>query len=176
VLRVDRRPGSLVLSSRLARPRVLAVLGGALAGVALASARAAAPRLALGLGAAAALVVVLGGRTLRARFERGQVNVRPAVPFARAHRRPLARFRSARIETFADARRRRAERLAREYAERSGKEMPVWLRPPDAPGANDGLRRVVLVAADGEPLPVTSWLAAEEDLEPARSAVESVLG
>jgi hypothetical protein len=175
VIRLHRRPGALTVVSRLARPRVLAVVGGALAAVALASARSS-PPVALAAGAGAVLVVVLGARPLRARFERGQLVVRPAVPFQRARRHALASFALVRIETFGDARRRRAERLARGYAERSGAPMPTWLRAPDAPGVNDGLRRVVLVAADGEPLPVTAWLAEEEDLEPVRSAIEAVLG
>lgn len=175
MLRVERRPGTLTLVSRLARPRVVGVLGAVLVALALWESSAA-PRAALALVVGAALVVTLGLRTLRARFERGHVEVRSANPFARGERRPLGRFGSVRIETFAEARRRRADRLARGYAERSGKEMPVWLRPPDAPGANDHLRRVVLVALDAEPLPVTAWLGEDEDLEPARAAIESALG
>ncbi len=173
VLRVDRRPGSLTLASRLARPRVLAVIGVVLAAIAAALARAA-PGAALAAGAAAALVAILGGRRVRARFERGRVSVHQAVPFRRADDRALAEFTGARVETVAEARRRRRERLARDYRARSGAEMPAWLRAPDAPGANDHLRRIVLVARDGDPLPVTAWLA-EDDLEPARRDVEELL-
>lgn len=173
MLRVDRRPGSLTLASRLARPRVLAVLGVVLAALAAALARSE-PRAALGAGAAAALVALLGGRSVRTRFERGRVAVRQAVPFLRGGDRALAEFTGARVETLAEARRRRRERLARDYRARSGTEMPAWLRAPDTPSANDHLRRIVLVAREGEPLPVTAWLA-EEDLEPARRDVEELL-
>jgi hypothetical protein len=175
VIRLHRTPATLTVVSRLARPRVIAVLGAALAAVGLASARSA-PLVALSAAVAAALLVLLGARTLHARFERGQLLLRPAVPFQRPRRRPLASFTVVRIETFAEARRRKADRLARGYAERSGAPMPGWLRAPDAPGVNDGLRRIVLVALDGEPFPVTAWLAEEEDLEPVRSAIEDVLG
>lgn len=173
MLRVDRRPGSLTLASRLARPRVLAVIGVVLVGLAAALARPT-PAAALAAGAAAALVALLGGRSVRARFERGRVSVRQAVPFRRGDDRALAEFTGARVETFADARRRRRERLAREYRARSGAEMPAWLRAPDAPGANDRLRRIVLLAREGDPLPVTAWLA-EDDLEPACCDVEALL-
>jgi hypothetical protein len=174
MLHVHRTPGALTVVSRLASPRVLAVVSSLLALLAAGSSRAV-PRAALALLAAAALVVLLGGRTLRARFERGQVTLRSAVPLRRAERRSLGGFTAAGIETFAEARRRRADRLARGYAERSGAPMPAWLRPPDAPGANDVLRRIVLVAPDGEPFPVTAWLSEREDLEPARLAIESTL-
>jgi hypothetical protein len=175
MLVVERRPGTLTVVSRLARPRVVGVLAAVLMALALGESSAA-PRAALALALVAASVVILGLRTLRARFERGHVEVQPAIPLARRERRPLGRFGAVRIETFAEARRRKAERLARGYAERSGKEMPVWLRPPDAPGANDHLRRVVLVALEGEPLPVTAWLGDDEDIEAARAAIESALG
>lgn len=174
MLHIHRTPGALTVVSRLARPRVLAVVAGVLAALALASARTV-PRAAMALFLAAALVVLLGARTLRARFERGHVTLRLAVPFRRAERRSLGSFTAAAIETFAEARRRKADRLARAYRERSGEPMPAWLRPPDAPGANDVLRRIVLVAPDGEPFPVTAWLGEREDLEPARLAIESVL-
>jgi hypothetical protein len=175
VIRLHRTPGAVTVVSRLARPRVLAVVGGALAAIALASARAA-PRVAAAAGTAAVLVVLLGARALRARFERGHLVLRPAAPFLRTERRALAGFTAVRVETFAEARRRRSERLARSFAERSGAPMPTWLRAPDAPAVNDGLRRIVLVAGDGEPFPVTAWLAAEDDLEPARSAIQGLLG
>lgn len=174
MLRVERRPGALILVSRLARPRVLVVLAAALGGLAAALVRPA-PEVALALAVAAALVALLGGRTVRACLERGRVSVRPAVPFRRREDHALAAFAGARIETFAEARRRRSDRLARAYRARSGVDMPAWLRPPDAPGANDHLRRVVLVAREGEPLPVTAWLA-DDDLEPARLALEELSG
>ncbi|HEY6099869.1 MAG TPA: hypothetical protein VIW03_10595 [Anaeromyxobacter sp.] len=173
MLRVERAPGALTVVSRLAKPRVLAVVGGVLAALALVTSHPA-PGAALAAGGAATLVVLLGGRAVRARFERGRVTVRPAVPFQRAERRPLASFSGARVETFAEARRRRAEGLARAYAARSGTEMPAWLRAPDAPTPNDALRRIVLVTRDGDPFPVTAWLA-EDDLEPARLAIEAVV-
>lgn len=174
MLVLHRTAGALTVVSRLARNHVLAVVGGLL-GLAAIGLGSAAPRAALAVGVAAGLVTVLGARTLRARFERGQVILRPAVPFRRAERRSLAGFTAVAIETFAEARRRRADRLARGYAERSGEPMPSWLRPPDAPGVNDVLRRIVLVAPDGEPFPVTAWLGEREDLEPARLAIEAVL-
>jgi len=172
MLRVQRSPGAVTLVSRLARPPALAVLSGVLLGGALASARPA-PALAAALAGAALLLVLLGGRSLRARLERGRVSVRHAVPFRRDDR-ALAEFAGAAVETVGDARRRKAERLARGFAERSGSEMPAWLRPPDAPGTHDHLRRVVLVARRGEDLPVTAWLR-DEDLEPVRAEVEAML-
>jgi hypothetical protein len=49
------------------------------------------------------------------------------------------------------------------------------MSPPVAPGANDHLRRVVLVGPRGEePLAVTAWLA-DEDLEPLRAELEAFL-
>jgi hypothetical protein len=101
------------------------------------------------------------------------VSVRDAVPIRRRER-ALAEFAAAAVETVGEARRRRAERLARGFADRSGGELPAWLRPPDAPGTHDHLRRLVLVARRGEDLPVTAWLA-DEDLEPARAEVEAML-
>ena len=174
MLRVDRSQGALTVVSRLARARVVAVVGGGLAALALAVARPA-PRAAAALACAAALVVILGARSQRARFERGQVAVRQAMPFFPTARRVLGGFTGARVEVFAEARRTRAERLARGWAERSGTPMPAWLRAPEAPGTNDALRRIVLVPVAGEPFPVTAWLAEDEDLEPARLAIEAVL-
>ena len=172
MLRVERTSGALTLVSRLARPHVLAVL----AGVLLAAAGAAAARLPIVAGALAAvalLVVVFGGRAVRVRFAGGRVEVRAAVPFAR-ERRSLAEFSCARVETIADARRRKADLRARVFRERSGVEIPPWLRPPDSPGMNDHLRRVVLVARRGEPLAVTAWLA-DGDLEAVRADVEALV-
>lgn len=173
MLRVDRTGSVLTVVSRLAKARVLAVLAGVLLGAALTSARPA-PALAWALGAAAALTAVLGGRAVRARFEAGRVSVRQAVPFQRRAVRPLAEFAGAAVETAGEARRRKAERRAAGYRERSGTEMPAWLRAPLAPATNDRLRRIVLVSRAGEPLPVTSWLA-EDDVEPARVEIEALL-
>lgn len=173
MLRVQRPSGALVLVSRLARPHVLAILSGILLAGALA-ASGGAPALAAALAAAALLLVVLGGRSVRARLERGRVSVRHAVPLRRDDR-PLSAFAGAAVETVREARRRRAERLARGFAARAGTEMPTWLRAPDAPGTHDHLRRIVLVARDGEDLPVTAWLA-EEDLEAVRAELERWLG
>lgn len=170
MLRVERKPGAVTLVSRLARPHVVAVL----AGVLLAGAYAARPALGAALVAAGVLLAVVGGRSVRARFERGRVSVRHPVPLRRDER-PLAEFAAAAVETAGEARRRKAERLARGFAARAGQEMPPWLRPPDAPGTHDHLRRVVLLARRGEDLPVTAWLA-DEDLEPVRAEVEGLLG
>ncbi len=172
MLQIDRGPGRLSLVSRLARPRALAILALAL-GLAAAAGRSL-PWVAGPLAALALLVVLLGGRAVRARFERGRVWVGPPVPFRRADDRFLAEFAEVRIETVAEARRRKAERLAREYLERSGGELPSWMRAPDAPGRNDHLRRLVLVPRGGEPLAVTAWLA-DDDLEPVRLEVEALL-
>jgi hypothetical protein len=172
MLRVQRTSGGLTLVSRLARPSAVTVLLAALAGGAAAAARAA-PALGAALGAAAVLLAVLGGRSVRARFERGRVSVRHPVPLRRAER-ALAEFAAAAVETAGDARRRRTERLARGFAERAGTELPDWLRPPDAPGTHDHLRRLVLVARRGEDLAVTAWLR-DEDLEPVRAEVEAML-
>src|SRR5512144_2981943 len=128
MLRVERAAGALTLVSRLARPHALAVL----ACVLLAAAAIAATRLPIvagALAAVAALVVVFGGRAVRARFAGGRVEVRAAVPFAR-ERRSLAEFSSARVATIGDARRRKADLRARAFRERSGVEIPPWLRPP----------------------------------------------
>jgi hypothetical protein len=147
-----------------------------LAGLLLAAAFATRASLAVAapLAVAAALLVLLGGRPVRSRFGRGRVLVRHAVPFRRDDR-PLSDFSAARVETFAEARLRKADRLARAYSERSGgAEMPSWFRPPQAPGRNDQLRRVVLVGMRGEPLEVTAWLA-EEDLEPLRAEIDALL-
>ncbi len=173
MLRVDRSPGAVTLVSRLARTHVPVVVAAVLAGAAVASVRAG-PLLAALLGGAALLVVLLGGRSVRARFERGQVSVRHPMPLRRDDRL-LAEFAGTTVETVRDARRHKAERLARGFAERSGAELPDWLRPPDAPGMHDHLRRLVLVARRGEDLPVTSWLA-DEDLERVRAEVEAMLG
>jgi hypothetical protein len=174
VLRVERSGAGLTLVSRLARARAIAVLAAALALAALAALRLV-PAAAAALLAAGALLVVLGGRAVRARFERGRVRVRAAVPLRAEEDRALGEFAAVRVETVGEARRRRADRLAGQYRARSGGEMPSWLlRPPDAPGANDHLRRLVLVARSGDPLPVTAWLA-EDDLEAARAQIEALL-
>jgi hypothetical protein len=171
MLRVERAPGTLTLVSRLARAPAVGVLACAL--LAAAAAARASPAVAAPLALAAALVVLLGGRTVRARFARGRVLVRHVLPFRRDDR-PLAEFVDARVETIADARHRKAERLARRFRERSGgAEMPPWLSPPLSPGANDHLRRVVLVAAAGERLEVTAWLA--EDVEAVRAEIRGLL-
>jgi hypothetical protein len=173
MIRLDRSPGAVTIVSRLARPRALAVVAGVLLAGAAAAARPA-PPLAWALGAAALLVVALGARSVRARFERGRVRVRHGVPFRR-DARALAEFSGACVETVAEARRRRAEARARAWRERSGgAELPSWMRAPDVPGANDRLRRILLLARGGEHLPVTAWLA-EDDLEAARAEVEGLL-
>jgi hypothetical protein len=174
VVRIERGPGTLTLVSRFSRPRALAILTGALAAVALLAARAL-PGVAFAFAVLALLVAVLGGRAVRAAFARGRVRVSAAVPLGRGADRPLAEFSRVRVETLAEARRRKAERQAHSYRARAGSELPSWLVPADAPGANDHLRRLVLDGAAGEPLAVTAWLA-EDDLEPARAAVASVLG
>lgn len=176
MLRLEESPGALVVTSRLARPRALAVLAAVLLAGALA-ARAAFPLLAAALAAAAALLLLLGGRAFRTRVSGGSLTVRPAIPFARPVTRPLAAYRGAEVESVADARRRRAEALARGYAERAGAEVPQWLAPRTAPGTHDHLRRVVLLPAGaGAPLPVTAWLPPDDDLEPARRALAERLG
>ncbi len=127
--------------------------------------------------AAAVLLVVLGGRAVRARVDGGRVTVRPAIPLAPMVTAPLGRFAGVAVETMADERRRRAEALARRYAERAGGDLPRWFARKPTPGANDHLQRLVLVpAAAGEPLAVTAWLAPEDDLGPARRALEARLG
>jgi hypothetical protein len=172
MLRVQRAAGAVTLVSRLARPHATVVLAGVFLGGALAAARPV-PALAAALALAGLLLAVLGGRSVRARFERGRVLVRHAVPLRRAAR-ALADFAGAAVETVRDERRRRAERLARGFADRAGAEMPPWLRPPEAPGTHDHLRRLVLVARRGEDLPVTAWLA-DEDLDAVRAEVEALL-
>ncbi|WP_242338942.1 MULTISPECIES: hypothetical protein [unclassified Anaeromyxobacter] len=172
MVRIERSAGGLVLASRLARPRVLAVLAAAFI-LGAAGLRGAAPRAALGLAAVAALVVLLGGRSVRATFARGRVRVSGAPPLRRQDR-GLAEFTGVQIETVGEARARRAERLAHGYRERSGSAAPSWLVPAPAPGTNDHLRRLVLLAREGEPLPVTTWLAPEDDLEPARAEVAAL--
>ena len=163
-----------MLVSRLGRPGVIAVLAVALGLLAAAAVRFV-PGIAGVLAAAGVLVALLGGRPVRAHFERDRVRVRPAVPFQRGDDRALREFARARIETVGDERRRKAERLARQYQDRSGgRDLPAWMFPPDAPGANDHLRRIVLVPGSGEPLAVTAWLA-EDDLEAARAEIEGLL-
>jgi hypothetical protein len=171
MLRVQRSSGAVTLVSRLARPHALAILALALAAGALAARPA--PAVAASLGIAAALVALFGGRSVRARFERGRVSVRHPLGLRRQDR-ALAEFAAAAVETVGDARRRRAERLARGFAARAGTELPAWLTPPDAPGTHDHLKRLVLVARRGEDLAVTAWLR-DEDLEPARGEVEALL-
>jgi hypothetical protein len=173
VLRIERERSRLTLVSRLARPRVLAILGGVLGLLALAALRFE-PVAAAALAASAALVALVGGTAVRARFERDRVRVKPAVPFQREDDRALAEFAGARVETVGEARRRKAERLAREYERRSGGEMPLWLRRPDTPGTSDHLRRIVLVPRAGEPFAVTAWLA-DDDLAPALAEIEALL-
>ncbi len=163
----------MVLVSRLARPHAPVVVAVALGSLAALAARPA-PRAAAPLAVAACLVAILGGRPVRARFERGSVSVRFAAPFAPRAERRLGEFTGARVETVGEARRHRAERLAERYRARSGAEMPAWLHPPDAPGSNDHLRRLVLVPRRGDPLAVTAWLA-EDDLGPAREEIEGLL-
>ncbi len=172
MLRIQRSPGAVTLVSRFARPVGLGVLVAVALGGALASARSL-PALAAVLVVAAALLALHGGRSVRARFERGRVSVRHPIALRRDER-ALAEFTGAAVETVGDARRRRAERLARGFADRAGSDMPAWLKAPDAPGTHDHLRRLVLVARRGEDLPVTAWLR-DEDLEPARAEVEALL-
>lgn len=173
MLRIERGAGRLVLVTRLARPRVLAILAAAL--LAGAVALRAVPAAAVSLAAVAVLVVAFGGRSVVARFERGRVRVRPAAPLARGDDRPLADFSGAAVETVAQARRARADRLAHEYRERSGRQIPEMFRPSAARGTNDHLRRIVLVPRHGEPVAVTAWLA-DDDLDPLRAEIEAMLG
>jgi hypothetical protein len=120
-------------------------------------------------------VVVVGGRAVRVDFVRGRVRVSAPVPLGAAAERPLSEFSAARVETLAEARRRKAERHARAYRARAGSDLPSWLRPADQPGANDHLRRLVLDRPGEEPLPVTAWLA-EDDLDAVRAEVAALLG
>jgi hypothetical protein len=175
MLRLEEGAAALTLTSRLAAPRVLAVLAAALLGAAVAL-RAVAP-LAWAFAGAALLLVLLGGRAVRARVDAGRVTVRPAVPLARVVTAPLGRFAGVAVETMAEERRRRGDAVARRYAERAGAELPRWFERTPAPGANDHLQRLVLVpVAAGEPLAVTAWLAPDDDLEPARRALQARLG
>lgn len=174
MLRIDRAPGRLTLVSRFARPRALGILAGALGAGALLAARPW-PAAAVFLAVLAVLIVAFGGRTVRAELGRGRVRVSPALPLGRPAERSLAEFAGVRVETLADARRRKVELRAEDWRSRSGGELPAWLRPPDAPGANDHLRRLVLEPRAGQPLAVTAWLA-EDDLEPARGEVRALLG
>ncbi len=176
MLRLDRTPGALTVVSRLARPRVLAVVAVAFGVTAALEARPA-PRLAAALAVVAALFVVLGGRGVRATFERGRVRVRPAFPLEPRADRALGEFARSAVETIGQARARRSQKVADGFRERSGRPMPEWLRAPVAPGVNDHLRRLVLVPrSPGEPLAVTAWLAPEDDLEALRAEVERLLG
>ena len=173
MLRVERTGGALTLVSRLARPHVLAILAGILLGGAAAAAAARLPLVSGALAVVAVLVVAFGGRAVHARYTAGRVEVRPAGPFARESR-SLAEFHGARVETVGDARRRKAVARARAFRDRSGVEIPSWLRAPDSPGVNDHLRRVVLVPRRGEPLAVTAGLA-EGDLEAVRADLEALV-
>ena len=173
MLRIDRDPGALTLTSRFARPRALLILAVGLATGALLAGQAL-PVAAVALGAAAAAVLILGGHAVRATLSRGRVRVSPPFPLGRPADRILADFCAVRVETRAEERQRRAEARAQAYRHRAGGEPPSWLRPPDAPGANDHLRRLVLEAPGGEPLAVTAWLG-DGDLEGARREVEAVL-
>jgi hypothetical protein len=173
VLRIDRGPGSVTVTSRFARPRALLILAGALVAGALLAGRAL-PVAAVALGAAAAAVLLLGGPPVRATFGRGRVRVSPPFPLGRVVDRPLAEFSVVRVETRAEARSRRAEARAGAYRRSSGGELPSWLRPPDAPGANDQLRRLVLETPAGASLAVTAWLA-DGDLEGARGEIAALL-
>jgi hypothetical protein len=173
VLRIDRGPGSLTLTSRFARPRALLILVGVLVAAALLAGRAL-PLAAVGFGAAAVGVLLLGGHAVRATFGRGRVRVSPSFPLGRPSERSLAEFSAVRVETRAEERRRRAEAQAHAYRQRSGGELPSWLRPPDAPGANDELRRLVLEAPAGAPLAITAWLA-DGELERARDEIAGLL-
>lgn len=173
MLRVERAQGAVLLVSRLARAPAVGVLAGVLL---VAAAIASTPAVTAPFGVAALLVLLLGGRPVRARFERGRVSVRHPLPLRTTDERPLSEFSAVRVESVADARRRKAAQLAHGYRARSGgAELPSWMSPPVAPGANDHLRRVVLVGPRGEePLAVTAWLA-DEDLEPLRAELEAFL-
>jgi hypothetical protein len=174
MLRLERTGGAITVVSRLARPRVLAVLAVVLGGLALALAGSA-PHAAAAFAVAMALLVLLGGRAVRATFARGRVRVRPAAPFLPGAERPLDRFVRASVETVGEERARKADRVAERYRARSGVEMPGWLHASPAPGVNDQLRRIVLVARDGERVAVTAWLAPDDELEPLRAELEGML-
>jgi hypothetical protein len=177
MVRLHEESAALTLASRLARAHVLAVLSLVLVVPAalVASRRPAVAAVFCGAGAA---LVGFGGRTTRARLAGGGVTVFPASPLERRTSRPLHEFATAAVETVGEARARRAEARAREFAERSGgASLPTWLRSGASPGTNDHLRRLVLVPrGGGAPLPLTAWVAADDDLEPARAAVEARLG
>ena len=174
MVRLERTAGALTVVSRLARPRVLAVLAVALGGPALAL-FGAAPRAAAALALAAALIVLFGGRATRATFSRGRVRIRPAAPFLPGGERTLGAFVRASVETVGEERARKAERLAERYRARSGTELPFWLHARPTPGVNDHLRRVVLVARDGDRVAVTAWLAPDDELEPLRAELEALV-
>ena len=176
MVRLERTLGALTVVSRLARPRVLAVLAVALGGPALALALlGAAPRAAAALALAAALIVLFGGRATRATFSRDRVRIRPAAPFLPGGERTLGAFVRASVETVGEERARKAERLAERYRARSGTELPVWLHARPTPGVNDHLRRVVLVARDGDRVAVTAWLAPDDELEPLCAELEALV-
>lgn len=176
MVRLERTLGALTVVSRLARPRVLAVLAVALGGPALALALlGAAPRAAAALALAAALIVLFGGRATRATFSRDRVRIRPAAPFLPGGERTLGAFVRASVETVGEERARKAERLAERYRARSGTELPFWLHARPTPGVNDHLRRVVLVARDGDRVAVTAWLAPDDELEPLRAELEALV-
>jgi hypothetical protein len=177
VLRIESAPGSLVVVSRTGRPRAVTVLVAGLAALAL-TVRRTAPRAAVALLVAALLVAVLRGRAFRARFGRGRVGIRRPVPFAGEEVRALDDFGEARIETGAEASARRADQRAREFRARAGQDLPSWLRP--SPREGEHLRRIVLVQRVPGPrgrdrLPVTAWVPAGEDLEPARAAIAALI-
>jgi hypothetical protein len=176
VISLEASPGGLTVVSRLARVPALGVLVAVLlGGAALADARA--PWLAAGLGLGAALLLFLGARAVHARLAGGRVTVAPASPLGARVARPLSDFSTVAVETLGEARSRRAEALARGYSARSGGDpIPGWLRRPATAGVNDQLHRLVLIARTGEPLPITAWLAPEDDLELARREVEARLG
>jgi hypothetical protein len=175
MLRLEEGAAGLTLTSRLAGPRVLAVLAVVL--LIGAAVLRGVPALSGGMGAAAVLLVVVGGRPVRASVQGGRIMVRSAIPLVRTVTAPLGRFGAVAVETVADERGRRADALARRYAERAGAELPRWFERKPMPGSNDHLQRLVLVSsAGGEPLAVTAWLAPEDDLGPARRALEARLG
>jgi hypothetical protein len=174
MVRLERSGGALTIVSRLARPRVLAVLAVALCGGGLAIAGAA-PRGAAALGLAAALIVLLGGRAMRATFARGRVRIRPAAPFLRGGEHALGAFVRVSVETVGEDRARRADQVAERFRSRSGAALPGWLRAPVTPGVNDQLRRVVLVARDGERVAVTAWLPPDDELESLRAELDALL-
>jgi len=177
VLRVEDAGETLTVTSRLARPRAVAVLAGALLAVAAVAWANGAAGGAAALAAGAALAVVLGGLATRARFDRrGRVTVLAPLPFGRPVVRPLSDFHAVRVEGGEEARRRRHARLAARYRRTAGEEMPAWLVRPPEHAAGDPHRRIVLVPRSGEPLAVTSWVPEHDDLEPALRRIEALLG